>query len=166
MKKCLSNIFFFLFFFLFLPVSAEILRAGVEQTYIPKGFFGSWGVISKLNSSNNPSLFASESRDVWTLSGYNDVLILENLQSGAHSKIRIKEKAKDGKTLKFNREKVVEKNEKIIYRETVQFALRGNNFSGTDKFVVEKYDKNNVLIEKSEAKYIVEGVKISGEKPN
>ena len=96
----------------------------------------------------------------------DNALILENLESGARSEIKIKEKAKDGRTLKFQREKTVnEESGKIIYREIVEFTLYDNNFSGSDKFIVEKYDKNNSLIEKSEAKYIVAGVKLSGNTP-
>jgi len=162
MKKVLLIIFSLLF----LNVQAFSLKGGISEEYIPNGFFGSWGVISKLDSSNNPKLFNMESRDIWTLSGHSDVLVLQNLQSGARSEIRVKEKAKDGKTLKFQREKTANTdNGKIVYREIVNFSLWGNNFSGTDKFYVEKYDKSGVLLEKNEAKYVVEGVKISGEKP-
>ena len=162
MKKVLLVIFSLLF----LNVQALSLKGGVSEDYVPKGFFGSWGVISKLDSSNNPSLFEKQSRDIWILSGYSDILILQNLESGARSEIKVKEKTVDGKTLKFEREKVVEKgSEKIIYKEIVSFSLWGNNFSGTDKFIVEKRDLKNNLIQKSEAKYIVEGVKISGDKP-
>ena len=67
------------------------LKGGVVEEYIPEGFFGSWAVISKLESSNNPMYFNYESRDIWTLSGYDNVLILENLQSGAWGKIIVKE---------------------------------------------------------------------------
>ena len=77
---------------LFLSVQAQPLRGGVSEDYIPSGFFGSWGVISKLDASNNPSMFNYESRDIWTLSGYDKTLILQNLESGAHSEIVIKDK--------------------------------------------------------------------------
>ena len=130
-------------------------------------FFCLFCVISKLDSSNNPTLFNYQSRDIWTLSGHDNILILQNLESGARSEITVKDKSKDNRTLKFEREKVVENKDstKIIYREIVQFMLLGNNFSGTDKFIVEKYDENNTLIKKDEAKYVVEGVKISGKTP-
>lgn len=161
MKKVLLIIFSFIFMLAF--ASPSPLKGGVSEEYIPKGFFGSWGVISKLQNSNNPSFFNFQSKDIWTLSGRGDVLILQNLESGAISEIQIKEKVLDGKTLKFQRQKISKKGEfKIIYKETVQFKLSGNNFSGSDDFVVEKYDKNNSLIEKNSANYRVEGVKISG----
>ena len=155
-----------LFSLLFLSANAFSLKGGISEEYIPDGFFGSWGVISKLNSSNNPVLFNRESRDIWTLSGHSNILILQNLESGAYSEIVIKDKNKDGKTLKFQREKFVDENGvKIKYKEIVSFELFGNNFSGTDKFIVERYDKNNALIQKDEATYFIEGVKLSGKNP-
>lgn len=151
---------------LFLFSSAQTLKGGVTEEYIPKGFFGSWGVISKLDSSNNPALFNYESRDIWMLSGYGSTLVLENLESGAHSEITIKDKNKDGKTLKFQREKTVKQGEgKTVYKEIVSFVLMGNNFSGTDDFIIEKYDSNNKLIKKDCAKYTIAGVRISGTNP-
>lgn len=157
MKKFLLVIFSMLL----LNAFALSLKGGVSEEYIPNGYFGSWGVISKLDSSNNPSLFNYQSKDIWTLSGQGDTLILQNIQSGARSEIKIKEKVKDNRTLKFEREKIVDNaDNKIIYREIVKFTLYGNNFSGNDKFIVEKYNSKNVLLEKNEANYIVEGVKI------
>lgn len=162
MKKLL-----FLFFcLLLLPLNAQTLKGGIYEEYIPKGFFGSWGVISKLEQTNNPKLFNYQSKDIWTLSGYNNILILENLESGATSKIEIKNKS-NSNILKFERSKEnKQENSKIIYREIVQFKLNGNNFSGSDDFIVEEYDRNNKLIKKNQARYHVEGVKISGKAPN
>ena len=162
MKKILSILVLFLFF----SANAQMLKGGVSEDYIPKGFFGSWGVISKLNSSNNPTLFNYESRDVWMLSGYGNTLILENLESGARSEITIKDKSVDGKTLKFEREKIVKENgKKVVYKETVSFVLYGNNFSGTDDFVVERYDSDDEFVKKDSAKYVISGVRISGTNP-
>ena len=90
---------------------------------------------------------------------------MENLQSGARSEITIKQKSNKKDTLKFEREKVVEKNgEKTVYREIVEFLLIKDIFTGNDKFIVEKW-KDGVLFQKSEATYIVSGVKISGTNP-
>lgn len=154
-----------LFCLFFLSVQAFELKGGVSEEYIPEGFFGSWAVISKLDSSNNPSVFNYESRDIWTLSGYSNILILENLQSGARSEIEIKEKSTDGRTLTFKREKVVNKENKTIYKETVSFKLMGTNFSGTDEFVVEYYNSENKLTKKDVATYHIAGVRISGQNP-
>lgn len=162
MKKL---VLFVIIFFLSVTVNAQTLKGGVYEEYIPKGFFGSWGVISKLKTTNNPNLFNYQSKDIWTLSGYNNILILENLESGATSKIEIKNK-NSSDSLKFERKKEQKKSQgKVVYREIVQFKLNGNNFSGVDKFFVENYNSKNVLIEKNEAIYTIEGVKISGNAP-
>ncbi|MBQ8634921.1 hypothetical protein IJ425_02055 [bacterium] len=159
--------FIFIFFILFFANAyCETLKGGVCEEYIPNGFFGSWGVISKLQETNNPDLFNFQSKDIWTLSGYNNILILDNLESGATSQIEIKNKNSNN-ILKFERKKEKKRNNsKIIYKEIVQFKLNGNNFSGSDDFIVEEYDKNNNLIKQNKAKYHVEGVKISGNTPN
>lgn len=162
----MKKIFLILVLFFFVPVNAQTLKGGVSEDYIPKGFFGSWGVISKLNSSNNPTVFNYESRDVWMLSGYGNTLVLENLESGARSEIVIKDKAVDGKTLKFQREKTVQEDgKKVVYKETVSFVLLGNNFTGTDDFTVERYNNENVLVKKDSARYAIAGVRISGTNP-
>ena len=162
----MKKIFLILVLFFFVSVNAQTLKGGVSEDYIPKGFFGSWGVISKLNSSNNPAVFNYESRDVWMLSGYGNTLVLENLESGARSEIVIKDKTVDGKTLKFQREKTVEESgKKVVYKETVSFVLLGNNFTGTDDFTVERYNTDNVLVKKDSARYAIAGVRISGTNP-
>lgn len=147
---------------LFLSCSALSLKGGVSESYIPEGFYGTWGVISKLISADRPELFNFESRDIWTLSGFSNNLILENLQTGAKSQITVQDKSIDGKTLKFSREnKVTKGKETNIYKETVVFTLQGNNFTGTDTYILEKYE-NNKLISKNKGNYSVAGVKISG----
>lgn len=162
----MKKIILLLFMFIFLSSNAQTLKGGVSEEYISSGFYGSWGVISKLKNATNLSLFNYESRDIWVLSGYSNILILENLESGAYSQIEIKEKTQDGKTLKFQREKTVNRNDsKIKYIETVKFILNGNNFSGSDDFVVEYYSKDNKFLKKETANYAVEGVRISGTKP-
>lgn len=163
----MKKVFLVLILMLFSLVNADVLKGGVSEEYIPKGFFGSWGVISKMNSSNNPVVFNQESRDIWNLSGYDNILVLENMESGAHSEIKIKEKTSDNRTLKFSRQKEVKTADgKKIYKETVEFTLLGNNFSGTDDFIIEHYNEQNKLIKKDEARYSVAGVRISGQGPN
>ena len=162
MKKIVIVLFCFLSFI----AKSEILKGGITEEYIPKGFFGSWGVISKLNKASTPEMFNFESRDVWMLSGYGNVLILENLESGARSEMVLKEKSLDGKTLKFQREKTVNNNgKKITYKESVEFILSGNNFKGKDAYTVLKYDLKGNIIKTDTADYTISGVRISGTNP-
>ena len=166
MKKILYLSFLiFIFVFSINLAKADTLKAQVTKEYVPNGFFGSWAVVSKIINTNAPLLFNPESKDIWTLSGYSNVLFLENLQSGARSQIILKEQAKNN-VLKFEREKIVNnsKTKKTIYKETVEFTLLGDNFSGFDNFIVENWQEGK-LIKKSSAKYKVSGVKISGERP-
>lgn len=166
MKKAFILIFSLSAIFLSLFSNAQSLKGGIIEEYIPKGYFGSWGVISKLNSTNNPDYFMFESRDIWTLSGYNNILILENPNSGATSQITIKERNQDGKTLKFKRINSLEtKKGKLIHKETVTIILNNKNFNGTDEFTVEEYDLNNKLLKINSANYIISGVRISGKNP-
>ena len=159
MKKLLIILFCLLCF----CAKSQTLKGGITEEYIPKGFFGSWGVISKLKSATDPVKFNYESRDVWMLSGSGNILILQNIESGAYSEIEVKEKSIEGKTLKFAREKTVKTKEgKEIHKETIEFILFGNNFSGTDKYSIENYDKNNSFIRGDCATYEIKGVRISG----
>ena len=160
----MRKIFLILFSFLTLCAFCETLKGGVYEEYIPKGFYGSWGVISKMKSATNPTKFNYESKDIWVLSGSGNILILKNLESGAYSEIEIQEKSIEGKTLKFERQKTLRTKEgKQIQKEIVEFVLQGKNFSGSDRFFIENYDKNNNLINTDSATYSVEGVRISGE---
>ena len=143
---------------------AATLKGGVSEEYIPYGFYGSWAVISKLKNATNLNLFNYESRDIWVLSGYSNVLILENLQSGAHSEIIVREKSLDNKTLKFERQKTSNNQEgKVVYKETVKFDLSNNSFFGSDDFIVEFYNKEDKFLKKETAHYSVSGTKLSGQ---
>lgn len=143
---------------------AEVLRATVTKDEIPKGFFGTWHVTSKISETNNPELFNPISVDIWTLGGYGNTLILENVQSGASSSIQVEsQKNLDGKTLKFQRVKSDTRgNMQIVQRESPEFRLNGNIFTGYDTYIIERY-VNNQLIKKDVVKYKVVGQKISGD---
>ena len=82
---------------------AEVLRATVSKDEIPKGFFGTWHVTSKLSETNNPELFNTISVDIWTLGGYGNTLILENVHTGASSSIQVESQKPKGK-IKYPRE--------------------------------------------------------------
>ena len=143
---------------------AEVLRGTITKDEIPQGFFGTWHVTSKIAETNNRELFNPISVDIWTLGGYGNTLILENVQSGESSSIQVESQKKlDGKTLKFQRVKTDTRgNMKIVQRESPEFKLNGNIFTGYDTYIIERY-VNNQLIKKDVVKYKVVGQKISGE---
>ena len=68
---------------------AETLKASASYDEPLKGFFGTWHVTSKIESSNNYSMFNKLSVDIWNLSGMGNVLILENGLTGAKSSIQV-----------------------------------------------------------------------------
>ena len=163
MKKAIFVILVLIFNTLF--ASAEKLKGGTVYDIVPRGFFGTWHVVSKMQSSNNPKIFNKLSVDIWNLSAMGNVLILENAMTGAKSSIQMQPNkgAYDGKTLKFQRIKEEKEGRyKYIQRESPEFVLDGNVFRGYDTYIIEKYEDNK-LISKDVVKYIVIGQKISGE---
>lgn len=172
MKKFCIPLIVFVFFALYQaflapinPAFSETLKGGTVYDVIPKGFFGTWKVFSKMESSNNPSIFNKISVDIWNLSGAGNVLVLENALTGAKSSIQVESNqgSFDGKTLKFQRVKEeVSGNIKYVQKESPEFVLEGDTFRGYDTFIVEKY-KENKLISKDVVKYNVLGKKVSGE---
>ena len=163
MKRIL---FILLLFFSINLAQAETLKASASYDEPLKGFFGTWHVTSKIESSNNYSMFNKLSVDIWNLSGMGNVLILENGLTGAKSSIQI-EKASDnldGKKLKFTRTKEYnEGNYKYKHTESPEFVLEGNVFKGYDTFKVEKFDLNGNLLSTYIVKYKVVGQKIAGD---
>lgn len=146
--------------------NAETLRGGTSYDETIKGFFGTWHVTSKIESSNNYSMFNKLSVDIWNLSGSGDVLFLENGLTGAKSSIQLNKATEnlDGKTLKFVRTKEYRENGyKYKHIESPEFILDGEIFRGYDTFTVEKYNKDGSLISRDVVKYKVVGQKIAGD---
>ena len=86
------------------------------------------------------------------------------MHTGASSSIQVEsQKNLDGKTLKFQRVKSNTRgNIKIVQKESPEFRLDGNIFTGYDTYIIERY-VNNKLIQKDIVKYKVVGQKISGD---
>ncbi len=165
MKK-IFFIFLFILLNLNLQARTETLKGSTSFDVPFKGFFGTWHVTSKIESSTNYSMFNKMSVDIWNLSGSGNVLILENGLTGATSSVTVDDasKAPNGKKLKFTRVKEFsEGNYKYKHIESPEFILDGKIFKGTDTFTVEKYDLNNNLISVDVVKYRVIGQKIAGE---
>ena len=157
----------FLIFFILLCVSqikAEVIRGSVSEVKIPKGFYGSWHVTSKMVESNNASMFNPMSVDIWGLSGVGNILILTNEMTGAASEIEVNQKNIQGLKLKFTRVKE-ERDKDILIKqiETPEITLSGDIFQGFDTFIIEKKNINGAILSRDIVKYKVVGQKLSGE---
>lgn len=147
------------FSLLSLPAFSEgmVIQGGVSlSNQVPKGFFGTWKVVSVQTYTNNQKLFTGESTDYWNLSKLNDVITLSNPVSGAEASVTLKEV--NGNQIKFVR-KSTSRSE--VVEETPSLTLDGENFYGTDKIVIEKY-KFGELIRTDIVEYRIKAVKVSG----
>lgn len=154
------------FICLSVPVTAQeiqsaVIKGGVSLTNkVPDGFFATWRVTSIQTYTNNPSLFTGESSDYWNLSRSNDVITLSNPVSGAEASVTVEDVKAN--TVKFTRKRE-DSNEKVT--ETPTLTLNGENFSGTDKIVIEKY-KYGELVRTDVVEYKINAVKVSGSSAN
>ena len=148
--------------FLFLPAfSQTVIKGGVALSdRVPKGFFGTWKVTSVQTYTNNPMLFTEKSTDYWNLSKEDDVITLSNPVSGAIASVTVKEVKNNQIT--FTRRKT-DRNENVT--ETPTLTLNGENFSGTDRIVIEKY-KYGRLVSTDIVEYRIKAVKVSGDGAN
>lgn len=142
-----------------MPVFSEtVIRGGVELSdMVPKGFFGTWKVTSVQTYTNNPLLFTERSTDYWNLSKEDDVITLSNPVSGAVASVTVKDVKNNQIT--FTRRKK-DRNENVT--ETPTLTLNGENFSGTDRIVIEKY-KYGELVSTDIVEYKIDAVKVSGD---
>lgn len=135
-----------------------VLQAGVSLSdQVPKALFGTWKITSKMTYSNNPDMFNEKSIDFWNLSKSGDVITLTNPISGAQASVTVEDV--NGNQVKFTH---VTKNKTAKMTETPTLRLNGENFSGTDKIIVEKY-KDGKIISKDTVIYSIIAEKISGE---
>ena len=135
----------------------EPLQASVSmQDKLPAEFFGTWRVISIQTYCSNPLLNTPYSLDFWNLSRANNVITLTNPQTGAIASVKIDEVQKN--TVKFTREEFSD-TERVI--ETPTITINGENFTGTDKIIVENY-KFGKLVSTDTWTFTVKAKKISG----
>ncbi len=156
---------FFIFLILLFAghTNAEVIRGAVSEVKIPKGFYGTWHVTSKMIESNNASMFNPLSVDIWGLSGVGNTLILTNEMTGAVSQITVNQKSIQGMKLKFTRVKHEREGDiEVTHIETPEITLSGDIFKGFDTFIIEKRKDGN-LLNTYVVKYKVVGQKISGD---
>jgi len=135
------------------------LKSGISVLdNIPKEFYGTWRVTSKLVYTNSEATFKPESVDLWNLSRKGDVITLDNPFSGAEASITVDEVS--DKLIKFK--KLGNYDSKKLM-DTVQLNLGKDTFSGTNTLLLETLSNVDKSVIKSEkATYKLVGEKISG----
>lgn len=156
----LKKILVFLFLFIGLSVSAEILKAGVSKIgSVPNSFYGSWRVLAKIDKQSGDVYFKPVTVDVWNLSRSGDVINLNNPFTGASASVKLD--YVDGNIIRFSKTGEYDGNKKLT--DTVDLKLNGDTFTGVNYLTLETfsiYDKS--LIKKDTAVYILKGEKIAG----
>lgn len=156
-KILLTTLLLFLIHIPQISVNAMTLKAGVSLSdQVPKGFFGSWKITSVMTYSNNAKIFNEITTDYWNLSKVGDVITLTNPISGAEASVTVEDVK--GNRIKFTH---VLKGKNAKMTETPDLTLNGENFSGTDKIVIEKYQYGEKISEDIVI-YKITAKKISG----
>ena len=134
------------------------LQAGISIDKIPKEFYGTWRVSSKLISTNNDGIFKDHSVDLWNLSRKGNVITLDNPFSGAKASITVDEVK--GQLIKFK--KTGDYDSKKL-TDAVQLTLAKETFSGVNNLKLDAVSEIDGHIMKTDwANYKLTGEKISG----
>lgn len=132
------------------PISGQISYENVINE-----FMGAWEVTSMQTYTSNEEYKTSINIDYWILEKNDNNITLKNPISNAIASITIDEVV--DKTLKFK--KISNENlEKVTEMPTI--TINGNTFVGQDTILIEKYDKNGNLSDKSRVEFKLYGVKI------
>ena len=160
MINMLKKIFVMLILFIGLPVWAETLKAGISTVdSIPNSFYGSWRVVAKLDKQSGSAYFKPQAVDFWNLSRTGNVIYLENPFSGANATVKLD--YVDGNLIRFTKTGDYDENKKLT--DTVDLKLNGDKFTGVNYITLETFSiRDNSLIKKDTAIYLLAGEKISG----
>lgn len=149
-KKILLIFFMLTEFCVAKPISGQISYENVINE-----FMGAWEVTSMQTYSSDEEYKTSINIDFWTLEKNDNTITLKNPLSNAIASITIDEVV--NKTLKFK--KISNENlEKVTEMPTI--TLNGNTFVGHDTIIIEKYDKDGNVSNKSKVEFKLYGVKI------
>lgn len=161
-KFLLFTIYYLLFTIcFFIPVFAEqaVIKTGISIDKVPKDFYGTWRVASKLISTNAKGLFKENNVDLWNLSRVDNVITLDNPFSGAKASIIISNVA--GRSIKF---KKIGDYEGKKLTDTIQLILGKETFKGINNLKLDTVSEIDGHVLKTEwATYNLTGEKISGE---
>ena len=161
MKKILSLfISLIISFFTFACAEDNVtLSTGISVNDVPKTLFGSWRVTAKLDDSNSYSTFKPQSVDLWTLARTGDIINLSNPFTGANADITVS--AVEGNLVVFSKKAPYDNK---MLTDTVSIRLDKNSFKGINTLTLETFSLVDGHVIKTEnARYIINGEKISGE---
>ena len=137
--------------------STPVLNGSVEAIdKMPPVIYGQWAIHSTLLEAKNPDDYKSTTSDIWIFTRSGDYLTLTNPVTEATATISVDEVVNN--RARFSRTST---NSRKHERETVQITIDDERFSGTDTFVIEKYQKGK-LISQDVVKYKLRGTKVSG----
>lgn len=157
LKACLLFCFL-LFTFSSVFAQDKVLQVGISIDKVPKDFYGTWRVTSKIISTNTEGLFKENSTDLWNLSRSGDVITLDNPFSGAKASITLSE-VKD-RAVKF---KKIGDNDGKKLTDTVQLVLGKDSFKGVNNLKLDTISEDGHVIKTEWAVYGLTGEKISGD---
>ncbi len=136
----------------------QTLQGYVKE--VPDGFFGTWRVSAKLLETDSPASFKEKTVDLWNILQVGDVIKLSNPFSGASAEITIKNF--EDKTIEFSK---TGKYGNQILTDTVEITITEDTFSGFDTLKLDTKSEIDGSIRKtSNAKYLIKGERISGQK--
>ncbi len=160
MINMLKKIFVILILLFGIPVLAETLKAGVSTVgSVPNSFYGSWRVVAKLDKQSGSAYFKPQAVDFWNLSRTGNVIYLENPFTGANADVKLD--YVDGNLIRFTKTGDYDGNKKLT--DTVDLKLNGDKFTGVNYITLETFSiRDNSLIKKDTAIYLLAGEKISG----
>lgn len=159
MKRIIFALFLILITSAAVFAADMVLKSGISIDKVPKEFYGTWRVTSKLISTNTNGLFKETSVDLWNLFRVGDVITLDNPFSGANASITIN--SLEGRSIKFK--KIGDYDSKKL-TDTVQMTLGKDTFKGVNNLKLDTVSAVDGHIIKTEwATYSLTGEKISGE---
>lgn len=133
------------------------LKTGISIDKVPKEFYGSWRVTSKVLTSTGDGIFKGSCVDLWNLSRVGNVITLDNPFSGAHASISVDEV--NGKIIRFSKIGDFDGNK---LTDTVEITLGKESFTGVNYLKLDTISSDGHVIKTDKATYKLVGEKISG----
>lgn len=133
------------------------LKTGISIDKVPKEFYGTWRVTSKVLTSTGDGIFKGSCVDLWNLSRLGNVITLDNPFSGAHASISVDEVS--NRLIRFSKIGDFDGNK---LTDTVEITLGKESFTGINYLKLDTISSDGHVIKTDKATYKLVGEKISG----